>query len=70
MKMIYLDNINSMVLETDLIRNIKKKFGKDVTMIYGDWSISHQMSNFISILILGLKRTLGEYLKIYNIDEF
>jgi len=39
-------------------------------MIYGDWSIGHQMHNFISTSNLGLKRKLGEYLKIYNIDEF
>jgi hypothetical protein len=39
-------------------------------MIYGDWSIGRQMSNFISTPNLGLKRKLGEYLKIYNIDEF
>jgi len=39
-------------------------------MIYSDWSISHQMRNFISTSNLGLKRKLGEYLKIYNIDEF
>jgi hypothetical protein len=62
--------INRKKAETDLVRNIKKKFGKDVTMIYGDWSIGHQISNFISTPNLGLKRKLGEYLKIYNIDEF
>jgi hypothetical protein len=62
--------INRKKAETDLIRNIKKKFGKDVTIIYGDWSIGRQMSNFISTPNLGLKRKLGEYLKIYNIDEF
>jgi hypothetical protein len=56
--------------ETELVRAIKKKFGKAVTLIYGDWSIGHQMRNFISTPNLGLKRKIGEYIKIYNIDEF
>jgi hypothetical protein len=62
--------INRKKAETDLVRNIKKKFGKNVTMIYGDWSSGYQMKNFISTPNLGLKRKLREYLKIYNIDEF
>ena len=62
--------INRKKAETDLVRSIKKKFGKDVTIIYGDWSIGHQMRNFISTPNLGLKRKIGEYIKIYNIDEY
>ena len=56
--------------ETDLVKQIKKKFGKTVTLIYGDWSTGYQMKNFISTPNLGLKRKIGEYLKIYSIDEF
>ena len=62
--------INRKKAETYLVRNIKNKYGKDVIMIYDDWSIGHQMRNFISTPNLGLKRKLGEYLEIYNIDEY
>lgn len=62
--------INRKKAETDLVRQIKKTFSKDVTLVYGDWSSGHQMKNFISTPNLGLKRKLGEYFKIYNIDEF
>jgi hypothetical protein len=62
--------INRKKAETDLIRDIKNKFGKDVTIIYGDWSMGKQMKHKISTPNLGLKRKLKEYFKIYNIDEF
>jgi hypothetical protein len=62
--------INRKKAETDLVRYIKVKFGKDVTLIYGDWSSGQQMRNIISTPNLGLKRKLREYFKVYNIDEF
>ena len=62
--------INRKKAETDLVRDIKKTFGNDAIIVYGDWSISKQMRNFISTPNLGLKRKLAEYLTIYNLDEF
>jgi hypothetical protein len=62
--------INRKKAETDLIRDIKKTFGKDVNIIYGDWSIGHSMRNFISTPNLGLKNKLLEYYPIYNLDEY
>ena len=62
--------INRKKAETDLVRNIKDKFGKDITLIYGDWSSGQQMRHIISTPNLGLKKKLGEYFKVYNIDEF
>ena len=62
--------INRKRAETDLVRDIKDKFGKDVTLIYGDWSSGQQMRHVISTPNLGLKRKLGEHFKVYNIDEF
>jgi len=62
--------INRKKAETDLVRDIKDKFGKDVTLIYGDWSSGQQMRHIISTPNLGLKRKLGEYFKVYNIDEY
>ncbi len=62
--------INRKRAETDLIRVISKTFGRDVTIIYGDWSQGDQMKNQISTPNLGLKRKLREYFKVYNIDEY
>ena len=66
--------INRKKAETDLARNIKNKFGKDVILIQGDWSDKLKTSpsriKYISTPNLGLKRKLNEYLTIYNIDEF
>ena len=66
--------INRKKAETDLARNIKDKFGKDVILIHGDWSDKLKTTpsriKYISTPNLGLKRKLNEYLTIYNIDEF
>lgn len=62
--------INRKKAETDLMRDIKNKFGKDVPIIYGDWSIGQSMRHMISTPNLGLKRKLSEKFKIYNIDEY
>ena len=60
--------INRKKAETDLVRDIKDKFGKDVTLIYGDWSSGQQMRHIISTPNLSLKKKLGEYFKIYNMS--
>lgn len=62
--------INRQKAEAKLIEMIKDKFGKDVTIIYGDWSIGHQMKNYISTPNIGLKRKIGEHFRVYNIDEY
>ena len=66
--------INRKKAETDLARNIKNKFGKDVILIEGDWSDKLKTTSsrikYISTPNLGLKRKLNEYLTIYNLDEF
>jgi hypothetical protein len=66
--------INCKKAETDLARNIKDKFGKDVILIHGDWSdrlkTTPSRIKYISTPNLGLKRKLNEYLTIYNLDEF
>jgi len=59
--------------EDKMLNAIEKKFGekgKDLIMIIGDWSISKQMSHFISTPNLALKRKLKTRFKVYNIDEF
>ena len=62
--------INRKKAETDLIRNIKETFGKDVNIIQGDWSVGKTMRGIISTPNLGLKRKLAEYYPIYNLDEY
>jgi hypothetical protein len=62
--------INKKKTESNIINKIKDKFGKEVTLVMGDWSIGKQMKNFISTPNLGLKRKLNEYYKVYNLDEF
>ena len=63
-------HINKKKTESQLINEIKDTFGKDVKLIYGDWSIGKQMRNFISTPNLGLKRKLGTKFTIYSIDEY
>ena len=62
--------INKKKTESKIINKIKDEFGKDMTLVMGDWSIGKQMKNFISTPNLGLKRKLNEYYKVYNLDEF
>ena len=50
--------------ETDLIRKIKKTFGDNIILVYGDWSQGKQMRNFISTPNISLKRKLREHFTI------
>ena len=62
--------INKKKTENKIINKIKDKFGKEVTLVMGDWFIGKQMKNFISTPNLGLKRKLNEHYKVYSLDEF
>jgi hypothetical protein len=62
--------INKKKTESKIINKIKDEFGKDMTLVMGDWSIGKQMKNFISTPNLGLKRKLNEHYNVYNLDEF
>ena len=53
-----------------MINTIENKYGKDSTIIIGDWSIGKQMRNFISTPNLSLKRKLTERFRVLNIDEY
>ncbi len=56
--------------EDNMLNLIEAKYGKDVNIIYGDWSQGKQMSNFMSTPNLGIKRKLTERFNVYNIDEY
>ena len=65
--------INKLRSESKLVNNIKSKFkndGREIVLIYGDWSRLSQMRGVISTPCIGLKRRLAEDFKIFNIDEF
>ena len=62
--------INRKKVDNKIVNEIKKKFGKDVILCYGDWSIGKQMRNFISTPNIRLKRKLNEHFIIYNVDEY
>jgi hypothetical protein len=58
----------------NFINRIKNTFdnkdGKEITLLYGNWSFTKQMKNFIPTPGIGLKNKLRKHFKIYNIDEF
>ena len=53
-----------------MLNLIENKFGKDIKIIMGDWSIKKQMRIFISTPNLGIKRKLNERFDMFNIDEY
>lgn len=72
-KMRFRSHINKLRSESKLVNNIKSIFendGKEIVLIYGDWSRNSQMRGVISTPCIGLKRRLAEDFKIFNIDEF
>jgi len=62
--------INKQRCEDKMLNLIEGKFGKDVNIIYGDWSQGKQMRYFMSTPNLGIKRKLTERFNVYNIDEY
>jgi hypothetical protein len=62
--------LNTLKSEARLLENIKKTFGEDCTILYGDWGVTKQMRNFISTPMIGIKRKVKEKFSVYNLDEF
>jgi hypothetical protein len=62
--------INKKRTEDNMLNKIENKYGKDIKIIIGDWSIGKQMRNFISSPNLAIKRKLNTRFEVYNIDEF
>ena len=62
--------INKKRTEDNMNNLIKKKFGKNINIIYGNWSVKKQMRNFISTPNLGVKKKLKEKFNVFNIDEY
>ena len=62
--------INTKRTDDIMLNKIENKYGKDIKIIIGDWSIGKQMRNFISTPNLAIKRKLNTRFEVYNIDEF
>ena len=64
--------INKKKTESKLISKIKKTFGKDAIINFGDWSSNGGKASrgFLSTPNLGLKRKLNEHFVVYNLNEF
>lgn len=62
--------INTKRTDDNMLNKIENKYGKDIKIIIGDWSIGKQMRNFISTPNLSIKRKLNTRFEVYNIDEF
>jgi hypothetical protein len=61
--------LNKQKHECNLMNKISNEFGKDVTIIMGDWSNFGRLK-FISTPNLSLKRKLKERFNVYLIDEY
>ena len=64
---VYMDSQQS---ESNLVNNIKSKFGSNICLAYGNWSQKKQMRNYVSTPGIGIKRKLANYFKIITVDEY
>lgn len=55
--------------ENMLLNHIQNEFGKDITIVIGDWSGKGQIK-FISTPNISIKRKLSERFEVYLIDEY
>lgn len=62
--------INTQRSEAQLVQKIKKIFGNDIFVVYGDWSIGKQMRNFISTPNKKIRKLLDNNFHLCLIDEF
>ena len=62
--------INKQKEDQNIINKIINVFGKNIKMIYGDWSIGQQMKNYIPTPNIRLKRNIGRHFDTYSLYEF
>ena len=59
--------------EDNLVNRIRSKYGKNITILYGDWGASNkgnQIRHLVSTPNIGLIRKLEKCAKIYLVDEY
>ena len=54
----------------NMINMVKKTFGSDVIVFYGDWSRRSQMKSFAPTPNKTIKRAFKENFKVYDLDEY
>jgi hypothetical protein len=62
--------INVQKSEASLVNEIKRKYGENICLAYGNWSITKQMRNYIPTKGIGLRKSLAKHFEIYLVDEF
>jgi hypothetical protein len=63
-------HINKKRAEDNLVNKIKKTYGKDTIINFGDWSVGKSMRACLSTPNLSLKRKIAQHFTVYNLDEF
>lgn len=67
----YYGYLNRKRADRDLIRSIKRTFGKDTILLYGNWSMKGNCNKGnLSTPNMRLKRLIGREIKSYNFDEY
>lgn len=79
-KMVFRSYINKLRSESKIVKNIKRIFGtkygthetdgREILLVYGDWSRKDQMRGCISVPCVGLLRRLARDFKIMHFDEY
>jgi hypothetical protein len=54
----------------NFINKIKKTYGEDAIIAYGNWSRSTQMKNFMPTIGIGLRRQINKKLTTITVDEY
>jgi hypothetical protein len=62
--------LNRKKTEAKMLQEIKKVFGKDSIICFGDWSMKCGHKGNMSSPNIRLKRLLSTQMKVYNLDEF
>ena len=68
-KLKYFEYINKKNHENKILQELEDKYGKDATIIVGDWSDKCRLS-YISTPCLGFKRMLRKKFKVHLLDEY
>lgn len=56
--------------ENKLIKNIKKKFGKDAILAYGSWNRISQMKGLIPSPTTGIYKVLSKHFDVVTVPEY
>lgn len=69
-KLNWFSYINKERHESKIMNELKNKYGKDVTVVVGDWNGHNNKLKYISTPGIGFKRRLAKEFDVYLIDEY